>query len=100
MNWKKPSNETYPPFKKIVLGLQLPNKIELVKLDRIDENGPVFHRAYGRGLLGEFVSIFGNDEMSTSVRESVKIDMYAEIELPEVKEEKKKTEKADQPLNS
>jgi hypothetical protein len=98
MNWKKPSNEQYPPFKKIVLGLQLPNKIELVKLDRIDESGPVFHRAYGRGLLGEFISIFGNDEMSTTVRESVKIDMYAEIDLPAVKEEKKA--KADQPINS
>lgn len=87
MNWKKPSNEQHPPFKKLVLGLQLPNKVELVKLDRIDENGPVFHRAYSRGLLGEFISIFSNDELGSTVKEAVQIDMYAEIELP--KEEKK-----------
>ena len=58
MNWKKPSPTEHPPFKQIVLGLQFPNKIELVKLNHIDENGPVFHRAYGRGIISDFASIF------------------------------------------
>lgn len=98
MNWIKPTTEKYPQFKKIVLGLQLPNKVELVKLDRIDENGPVFVRAYGRGLVSEFAAIFSGSDFETANKEHVKVDMYAEIDLPEVKEEKK--EEADQPLNS
>lgn len=37
INWNK-VNEKTPEFKKIVLGVKLPNQIELVRLDRIDEN--------------------------------------------------------------
>jgi len=98
MKWIKPSAEKYPPFKKIVLGLQLPNRVELVKLDRIDENGPVFHRAYGRGLLEEFISIFEKEENVTTSREVVKVDMYAEIILPEIAKQTSKNE--DEPLHS
>lgn len=84
MNWKKPTLTNHPPFKQMVIGLQLPNKVELVKLDRIDENGPVFVSARGRGLLSEFVNIFGNNsEGEIFTKEVVKIDMYFEIELPE-----------------
>lgn len=44
INWNK-VNEKTPEFKKIVLGVKLPNEIELVRLDRIDENGPIFYKA-------------------------------------------------------
>jgi hypothetical protein len=104
MNWIKPTTEKYPQFKKIVLGLQLPNKVELVKLDRIDENGPVFVRAYGRGLVSEFAAIFSGSDFETANKENVKVDMYAEITLPEVSEKSEsKTEakkEEEQPLNS
>jgi hypothetical protein len=86
MNWQKPSINNYPPFKQIVLGLQLPNKVDLVKLDRIDESGPVFQRVQGRGLLSEFADLLGNDDSIISVKESTKIDMYCIIELPETKD--------------
>ena len=83
MNWKKPSLENHPPFKKIVVGLQFPNKVELVKLDRIDENGPIFVAARSRGILSEFADIFGGEIKGEILsREEVKIDMYCEIELP------------------
>ena len=84
MNWKKPSTTEHPPFKQMVLGLQFPNKVELVKLDRIDETGPVFVSARGRGLLAEFADIFGGASPATDIisKEVVKIDMYFEIELP------------------
>lgn len=94
MNWKKPSTTEHPPFKQIVLGLQLPNKIELVKLDRIDETGPVFQRVSRGGLLSDFIDIFGlsNSDIKGSITEAVKIDMYSEIELP--KESKASEEKS------
>lgn len=88
MNWTKPSNTQYPAFKKVVLGLQLPNRVSLVKLDRIDESGPVFHRAASRSLLDEvFLTLFSDEKTnmgeSTSILATeVNIDMYAEIELP------------------
>jgi hypothetical protein len=70
--WFKPS-EKHPGFKKIVLGLVLPNKVDLVVLDRIDENGPIFHRAnYGIGIEDFF-----------SIRKTVDIDLWSEIDLPE-----------------
>jgi hypothetical protein len=73
INWNKVSEKT-PEFKKIVLGVKLPNEIELVRLDRIDENGPIFHRAnYGIGI-GDFFSI----------RKTVDIDLWSEINLPNV----------------
>lgn len=84
MNWKIPTTTQHPPFKQMVLGLQFPNKVELVKLDRIDETGPVFVSARGRGLLAEFADIFGGASPATDIisKEVVKIDMYFEIELP------------------
>lgn len=86
MNWKKvPANladggkgltKEMPEFKKILLGLKLPNEICLVKLDRIDENGLVFTDAatgIGSGMFFESI---------LKVQTQVKIDYFCEIELP------------------
>jgi hypothetical protein len=74
MNWQKTTEKT-PKFKQIVLGLKLPNQIDLVLLDRIDENGTVFHRA-NNSIDFSFLSI----------KKTVDIDFWAEIELPETSE--------------
>jgi hypothetical protein len=76
INWNK-VNEKTPEFKKIVLGVKLPNEIELVRLDRIDENGPIFHKA---NVGFEFADIF-------TLRKTIDIDFWAEIDLPEVGEQ-------------
>jgi hypothetical protein len=76
INWNK-VNEKTPEFKKIVLGVKLPNEIELVRLDRIDENGPIFHKA-NSGF--EFADIF-------TLRKTIDIDFWAEIDLPELGEQ-------------
>jgi hypothetical protein len=68
--WIKVSEKT-PQFKKIVLGAKLPNQIELVQLDRIDENGAVFHRANS-----------GIDLSFLTVKKTIEIDYWMEIELP------------------
>lgn len=73
INWNK-VNEKTPEFKKIVLGVKLPNEIELVRLDRIDENGPIFHKA-NSGF--ELADIF-------TLRKTIDIDFWAEIDLPKV----------------
>jgi hypothetical protein len=78
INWNK-VNEKTPEFKKIVLGVKLPNEIELVRLDRIDENGPIFHKA-NAGF--EFADIF-------TLRRTVDIDFWAEIDLPKESENNK-----------
>ena len=69
--WNKVSEKT-PKFKQIVLGLKFPNQIELVQLDRIDENGAIFHRANN-----------GLDLAFLTVRRTVDIDCWMEIELPQ-----------------
>ena len=84
MNWKKPSSTVHPPVKHIVLGLQFPNAVELVKLDRIDETGPVFQKI-GRTALSDFADIFSSTvvtDIERNVVQQVKIDMYCEIEIP------------------
>lgn len=73
--WHKITEKT-PEFKKIVLGVKLPNQVELVQLDRIDENGAIFHRANN-----------GIDLSFLTVKRTVEIDYWMEIELP--KEEEK-----------
>lgn len=78
INWNK-VNEKTPEFKKVVLGVKLPNQVELVLLDRIDENGPIFHRA-NTGL--EIADIF-------SFRKTVDIDFWADIDLPKESENNK-----------
>jgi hypothetical protein len=70
-NWIKVSEKT-PQFKQIVLGVKLPNQIELVQLDRIDENGAIFHRANN-----------GIDLAFLTVKRTVEIDYWMEIVLPE-----------------
>jgi hypothetical protein len=72
INWIKVSEKT-PQFKQIVLGVKLPNQIELVQLDRIDENGAIFHKV-NSGF--EISDIF-------ALRRAVEIDYWMEIELPE-----------------
>lgn len=69
-NWIKVSEKT-PQFKQIVLGVKLPNQIELVQLDRIDENGAIFHRANN-----------GIDLAFLTVKRTVEIDYWMEIVLP------------------
>jgi len=76
MNWKKPSMENVPPFKKIMLGLQLPNKIALVQLDRIDETGLVFTK-----VENSFTGLFSG-MLNASI--SVNIDYFAEIDLSSI----------------
>lgn len=71
-NWIKVSEKT-PQFKQMVLGVKLPNQIELVQLDRIDENGAIFYKA-NSGF--EISDIF-------VLRRAVEIDYWMEIELPE-----------------
>ena len=74
MNWQKVSDKT-PKFKQIVLGLKLPNQVDLVLLDRIDENGAIFHRANN-----------GIDMSFLTIKRTIDIDFWAEIELPETTE--------------
>ncbi len=74
MNWQKTTEKT-PKFKQIVLGLKLPNQVDLVLLDRIDETGAVFHRV-NNSIDFSFLSI----------KKAVDIDFWAEIELPEISE--------------
>lgn len=84
MNWKKPSMENVPPFKKIMLGLQLPNKIALVQLDRIDETGLVFTK-----VDNSFTGLFSG-MLNASI--SVNIDYYAGIDLSSIEESTKDPE--------
>ena len=84
MNWKKPSMENVPPFKKILLGLQLPNKIALVQLDRIDETGLVFTK-----VDNSFTGLFSG-MLNASI--SVNIDYFAEIDLSAIEESTKDPE--------
>ena len=86
MNWIAPTPQKHPPFKQIVLGLKRPNSIRLVKLDRIDENGPVFVDA--ESVTETANSIFGN---VFTLSNQVNIDLYCIIELP--KEEEKEDDK-------
>ena len=83
-NWKVPSKSQHPTFNTIVLGLQLPNKVCLVKLARIDETGLVFTKPSENELTGIFDSLLGKES-------GIKIDYYTEIKLNEtVREEVKK----------
>lgn len=84
MNWKKPSMENVPPFKKILLGLQLPNKIALVQLDRIDETGLVFTK-----VENSFTGLFSG-MLNASI--SVNIDYFSEIDLSSIEETTKDPE--------
>ena len=84
MNWKKPSMENVPPFKKIMLGLQLPNKIALVQLDRIDETGLVFTK-----VENSFTGLFSG-MLNASI--SVNIDYFSEIDLSSIEESTNDTE--------
>ena len=77
MKWIVPTPQNHPPFKQIVLGLRKPNMIKLVKLDRIDENGPVFVDA--ESVAETANSIFGN---VFTLSNQVNIDQYCIIELP------------------
>ena len=87
MNWKKvPASiadggkgltQDLPEFKKILLGLKLPNEVSLVKLDRIDENGLVFIQARSGGDLT--TGLFFD---AIKIQTQVKIDYFCEIELP------------------
>lgn len=86
MKWNKPTLDCMPKFKEIVLGFQFPDKIQLVKLDRVDESGLVFMDA-NELTLG---SIFRSQTQ-------VNIDMWAEIEIPDVKTQSKED---GSPLNS
>jgi hypothetical protein len=45
VTWKKVDSKNFPDFNKSVIGLQLPDKLIMVKLLRIDETGPVFVEA-------------------------------------------------------
>lgn len=45
VTWKKVDSKNFPDFNKPVIGLQLPDKLVMVKLLRIDETGPVFVEA-------------------------------------------------------
>ena len=85
MNWKKPGANQHPPFKKIVLGMKFPDMVELVKLDRIDETGPVFVSAR-KGLLTEMVNMIFTTNNAPDMK--IDIDMYCEFELPEDKKDK------------
>jgi len=71
--------ENVPPFKKIMLGLQLPNKIALVQLDRIDETGLVFTK-----VENSFTGLFSG-MLNASI--SVNIDYFAEIDLSSIEAE-------------
>ena len=86
MNWKKVPTDLaaggegltkgMPAFKKILLGLKLPNEVSLVKLDRIDENGLVFVDAgSGTSSTGMFFDL-------VKVQTQINIDYFCEIELP------------------
>jgi hypothetical protein len=65
-----------PPFGKILIGLQLPDTVILVKLVKIDETGSVFVRA---DLNPEetLVNIFSGNT------QAVKVDMVGEFTLPQ-----------------
>jgi hypothetical protein len=78
INWNKVS-EKVPEFKKIVLGLKLPNQVELVVLDHINEKGLIFYRP-NTGL--NFSDFF-------TVNKPIDIDFWAEIDLPKVDNENK-----------
>jgi hypothetical protein len=85
MNWEIPTTKNHPPFNQVILGLQLPNKVKLVKLDRIDKTGLVFVAASENPLISEFASIFGGLSKTINdleLNESIKIDQFCIIELP------------------
>jgi hypothetical protein len=75
IKWRKPQFEKNPPFGKILLGLQFPDKISLVKLNKIDETGSVFVRAdYNPEEI--LMNIF------TGSSHHVQVDMVGEFEIP------------------